>query len=266
MTAPLHGPAWPAGDPRLAAEAREHPYPLLFVTVSGAHLYGFPSSDSDFDLRGSHVLPADDCLGLDDPAWTVTLEHGRDGAEVDLVTHDLRKFATLLLGNNGYVLEQLYSPLIVLTTPAHGELKEIARGCITRGCCRHYLGFARGQWGKFERESVRRVKTLLYVYRVLLTGIHLMRTGEVNAHLLACNEAREEPLTFLPALVARKAQGKEKGALSGDDFNFHRAEVAELAAELEASALASPLPAEPTVKAELNDLLLRVRRELGGAP
>ena len=28
------------------------PYPLLFATIRGAHLYGFPSPDSDFDLRG----------------------------------------------------------------------------------------------------------------------------------------------------------------------------------------------------------------------
>ena len=34
-----------------------HPYPLLFVTVSGAHLYGFESPDSDYDLRGAHITP-----------------------------------------------------------------------------------------------------------------------------------------------------------------------------------------------------------------
>jgi integrase len=32
--------------------AQEQPYSLLFATVSGAHLYGFPSPDSDYDLRG----------------------------------------------------------------------------------------------------------------------------------------------------------------------------------------------------------------------
>ena len=37
----------------LRAEAAGHPYPLLFATVSGAHLYGFPSLDSDYDLRGA---------------------------------------------------------------------------------------------------------------------------------------------------------------------------------------------------------------------
>ena len=47
-------------------------HPLLFVTVSGAHLYGFPSPDSDFDLRGAHVLPLRSLIGLDRPAETVT--------------------------------------------------------------------------------------------------------------------------------------------------------------------------------------------------
>ena len=37
----------------------EQPYRLLFATVSGAHLYGFPSRDSDVDLRGVHVGGAD---------------------------------------------------------------------------------------------------------------------------------------------------------------------------------------------------------------
>ena len=42
---------------QLDAEVARHPYPLLFATVSGAHLYGFPSVDSYFDLRGCHILP-----------------------------------------------------------------------------------------------------------------------------------------------------------------------------------------------------------------
>jgi len=45
-------------DPRLLAEVAAHPFPLLFATVSGAHLYGFPSPDSDYDLRGAHVALA----------------------------------------------------------------------------------------------------------------------------------------------------------------------------------------------------------------
>lgn len=44
-------------SPRLHRIVSAQPYPLLFTTISGTHLYGFPSPDSDFDLRGVHVLP-----------------------------------------------------------------------------------------------------------------------------------------------------------------------------------------------------------------
>jgi hypothetical protein len=49
------------------------------------------------------------------------------GLEMDLVSHDARKFFGLLLKKNGYVLEQIFSPFIVHTTPKHEELKEICR-------------------------------------------------------------------------------------------------------------------------------------------
>ena len=39
----------------------------LFATVSGAHLYGFASRDSDVDLRGAFVAPLEEVLGLDRP-------------------------------------------------------------------------------------------------------------------------------------------------------------------------------------------------------
>lgn len=48
----------------LRAAAGEHPYPLLFATISGAHLYGFPSPDSDYDLRGAHLLSAREAVSL----------------------------------------------------------------------------------------------------------------------------------------------------------------------------------------------------------
>jgi len=40
---------------------------------------------------------------------------------MDIVSHDARKFFGLLLKKNGYVLEQLYSPLVVRATPQHSE-------------------------------------------------------------------------------------------------------------------------------------------------
>lgn len=246
-------------DPRLLAEVHSHPYPLLFATVSGAHLYGFPSPDSDWDLRGAHLLPLDGLLGLAHGPETVSRSHVRGGAEVDLVTHDARKFFSLLLRDNGYVLEQLYSPLVVHTTPEHAELKDIARGCITRACVRHYAGFAAGQWRLFDAGPPRRVKPLLYTYRVLLTGIHLMRTGRINASLPSCNAEMELP--YLDELLDRKINGEENATLDDADVDFHRGEYLRLHALLVESAGRTHLPATAgeATRAALNDLLLRVR-------
>ena len=162
-------------------------------------------------------------VGLDTGRETVESSTDEGGLELDLVTHDARKFFGLLLKKNGYVLEQLYSPLVVHTTPEHEELKAIAEGCVTRHHSHHYFGFAETQWRLFEKESPRRVKPLLYVYRVLLTGIHLMRTGEVEANLVRLNE--EARLSHVADLIARKLAGPEQSALDDGDVDFHRRRV-----------------------------------------
>lgn len=243
---------------RLRAEAARYPYPLVFATVSGAHLYGFPSPDSDFDLRGAHVLPVREVVGLDPGRETVEVSTD-DGLELDLVTHDVRKFFGLLLRKNGYVLEQLYSPLVVHTTPEHEELRALARECVTRHHSHHYLGFAATQWRLFDKERPRRVKPLLYTYRVLLTGIHLMRSGEVEANLVRLNaDAR---LSHVDDLIARKLAGPEQSAVGDADVEFHREEYDRLRAELEEAHRASRLPEAPSARPALNDLLVRLRRQ-----
>jgi predicted nucleotidyltransferase len=244
-------------DSRLEPFVQRHPYPLIFMTVSGAHLYGFPSPDSDWDLRGVHVLPAREVVGLDVGPDTVEQSTVYEGLEMDLVTHDLIKFFNLLLRRNGYVLEQVFSPLVLRTSPEHEELKALSNACITRHHAHHYLGFAETQWRLFEKEQPRRVKPLLYVYRVLLTGIHLMRTGRVEPNLLTLNE--EFRLPYVPELVQRKLSGPEKGTLPQSDFSFHEQEFRRLREELERARDTSSLQEAPTARAGLNDLLVRLR-------
>ena len=260
-------------DPRLDRIVAAQPYPLLFATISGAHLYGFPSPDSDFDLRGAHVLPLNKVVGLEVQDETVQDSRIIEGLEMDIVSHDVRKFFGLLLKKNGYVLEQLFSPLIVQAAPAHAELKTICRpagqaaatGVVTRHHSHHYFGFAETQWTLFLKESPRRVKPLLYVYRVLLTGIHLMRTGEIEANLVTLNETFRLP--YVPDLVARKLSGPEQSVLAEADIGFYESEYERLRTELQAAHEASQLPEIPdeATRAALNDLLIRVRTK-GAVP
>ena len=244
--------------PLLKKQVEQHPYPLIFATISGAHLYGFPSPDSDFDLRGVHVLPLKEVVGLQTGPETIEKSGVHDGIEIDLVTHDAKKFFSLLLKKNGYVLEQLLSPLVVHTTPEHAELKEVAARCVTRHHAHHYFGFAETQWKLFEKEDPPRVKPLLYVYRVLLTGIHLMQTGVIEANLVHLNETAK--LSYLDDLIQRKVTGAEKERLTEADLSFHRSEYDRLRGALQLAHESSRLPEVPDTGAALHDLLVGLRR------
>ncbi|MGW4205455.1 nucleotidyltransferase domain-containing protein [Streptomyces sp. NPDC004726] len=235
----------------------EQPDPLLFATISGAHLYGFPSRDSDVDLRGVHLLPVAELVGLGEPEETRTRMWDRDGTEMDLVTHDLRKFVRLMLRPNGYVLEQLLSPLVVHTSTVHGELAALAPGVLTSHHAHHYRGFAGTQWRLFERTG--ELKPLLYTFRALLTGIHLMRGGGIQAHLPTLIGEVTAP-AYLPDLIAAKAEA-EHGPASGVGRERAQTDVKALHAVLDEARLDSALPAVPTVRDALADLVVRVRLE-----
>lgn len=244
-------------DPRLNNQVAAHPYPLLFATISGAHLYGFPSADSDFDLRGVHLLPLPQIVGLSEGEQTVEKAGIYDGLEIDLVTHEAKKFFGLMLKKNGYVLEQLLSPLVVCTSSEHEELKQIAADCITKHHAHHYFGFAETQWELFQKADPPHVKPLLYVYRVLMTGIHLMRTGEIEANLVRLND--DSRLPFIADLIQRKTGGPELGRLDAADLKFHEREYQRLRSMLQTEFETSRLPEVPTAAAALNELLVRIR-------
>lgn len=238
----------------LRAVAGRGPTPV-FATISGAHLYGFASPDSDVDLRGAFLLTAAEMVGLYPPAETLTIED-QSVIDLDWVGHDVRKFARLMTSHNGYVLEQLYSPLVVVATPAFDELRALGRGCITRPTVRHYLGFANGRRRRIH-EPKPTVKHLLYAYRVYLSGIHLMRTGEVVANLPVLNEAFA--YRHVDELVQRKREGAEKMLLAADEIARHDVLLDELEATLREAHEKSALPEEPTTVAALNDFVVRLR-------
>ncbi|MBL1107727.1 nucleotidyltransferase domain-containing protein [Streptomyces sp. 5-8] len=240
----------------LAPVVAEQPDPLLLATVSGAHLYGFPSQDSDVDLRGVHLLPAAELLGLREPEETRSRTWVRDGVELDLVTHDLRKFVRLMLRRNGYVLEQLLSPLVVHTSDAHRELAALAPRVLTRHHAHHYRGFAATQWRLFAKTD--ELKPLLYTFRVLLTGIHLMRTGEVQAHLPTLLDQDGAP-DYLPELIAAKAE-QEHGRAVVDHARVE-VDVKRLHTLLDEAQAGSALPDATDAHDALNDLVVRLRLE-----
>jgi hypothetical protein len=255
MTPAQQDEVWAMVDRAYLAEVAHRQHPPVFATISGAHLYGFASPDSDVDLRGAFLLPTRAVLGLRPPDETITVSD-QSRIDLDWVAHDLRKFARMMTSHNGYALEQLFSPLVVVSTPAFEELRALGAGCITRPTVRHYQGFARGRRMRL-REPDPTVKHALYAYRVFLSGIHLMRTGEIVANLAVLNDAFRNPT--IDELVARKRAGAEKMALDAHELAHHEELLDGLEAELRAAHAASQLPEEPTTTAALDDLVVRVR-------
>ncbi len=232
-------------------------YPLLFATVSGAHLYGFPSHNSDYDLRGVHVLPVNEIIGLLPLKETIETAELKKGLDLDLVTHDLKKFINLMQKNNGYVLEQLYSPIVIHSTEEHLELKTLGERCVTKYHAHHYLGFAESQWKLYNKDEDKRIKPLLYVFRVLLTGIYLMKTGLIEANLTALNE--EFKLPYITDLIQKKASFGEKAVMNDKDFSFYESEYERLISLLEEAFKKTKLRETCECKEDLSDFLVRTR-------
>ena len=84
-----------------------------------------------------------------------------------------------------------------------------------------------------------------------------METGEVEANLVQLNERFN--LEYIPDLVARKLTGPEKSVLDEADIAFHQHEFERLTLSLEQAMEKSHLPEAPSARADLNNLLVRVR-------
>lgn len=255
--------------PALAALAEAGPRPL-FATLSGAHLYGFPSPDSDFDLRGAFVAPLRRVLGLQDLRETYVQEDpefdlaGRT-IELDWVAHEVGKYCRLLNRADGVVLEQVFSPLVVIPSPWLEELRALAEGCVAKVIANHYRGFFRTKRQELTKKPT--VKNLLYAQRVALSGVHALRTGRIEANLPTLAELY--PNLAPPSvadLVARKREGPERGLLSESELLGEESALEALEAGLEAANEASTLPFKPTAGAALSDFVVRARLALGGAP
>lgn len=147
------------------------------------------------------------------------------------------------------------SPLVVATSPLHEEMRALVPGLVTSNHAHHYLGFARTQWRLFERTN--ELKPLLYAFRVLLTGIHLMRTGEVEADLTRL--AGDGPSYLIPLIEAKRAA--EHGALPADAPGAAgiEADVAALTARLEDERDRSDLPEVPSNRRAVHDLVVTAR-------
>jgi len=203
--------------------------------------------------NGNERIAPRACLDL--PELTVERKCDHVGTEVELVSHEVGKYLRLLVRNNCYILEQVFSPIVVMGHDFLDQLRPLARRCITRHHYHPYQGFYAAQNKLIAKEQPKRAKPVLYAYRVLMTGIHLLRTGEVEANLLRLNE--HFGFGFLGELIARKVTA-ENIALGEVDWSFHEARLTNLAAELDRAFAESKLPKDRDRKS-VHEFLVNLR-------
>lgn len=135
-------------EQRLSAIETGEGVTLLLAVESGSRAWGFPSPDSDYDVRFIYVRPRD---------WYLNLEFGRDVIEfpitddIDLNGWDVRKAVRLLLNSNAIVSEWHSSPIRYRPDhPAMTQMSDLVRRMFNpRGVALHYAnlgGNAAERW------------------------------------------------------------------------------------------------------------------------
>jgi uncharacterized protein len=230
---------------------REH----VVVYLSGAHAYGFPSPDSDLDIKCVHIAPTSALLGLEQPATTFDRAEVLRGVEVDYTSNELHALLLGVLLGNGNFIERVLGDSTLQEASLLQELRPLVRRALSRKVHRHYRGFATSQLRAMEAKPT--VKKTLYVLRTALTGTHLLRSGELVTDVTQLldtygfGEARE--------LVAAKLAG-EQSPLSDAMRDKWLKDLARAFEILDAAEASSPLPQEPSNQPELNSWLIEVRK------
>ena len=155
---------------RLAEVEARHGVRVLYAIESGSRAWGFPSPDSDYDVRFLYVHPRDWYLSVNEARDVI--EEGVDEMDFDVAGWDLRKALRLFLKANPALWEWLVSPIVYRDEGGVAErLREIAaEGYSPKALAYHYLSTAREKERRqiAAKETVK-AKKYVYALRPLLT-------------------------------------------------------------------------------------------------
>lgn len=201
---------------RLTAIEADEGVRILMAVESGSRAWGFPSPDSDYDVRFLYVRPRD---------WYLSLTPGRDVIEepildeIDLNGWDARKALGLLLKSNAVVSEWIESPIRYRPDdPFVARLADLADAMLdARALAHHYARLGRtaaDRWLNGTGDVA--VKKYFYALRPALAIRVLRRMPDrrppMNLQaLVALADLPEAMVTSIDMLVAAKARTNERG-------------------------------------------------------
>ena len=150
----------------LAQIEREEEVKILHAVESGSRAWGFPSPDSDYDVRFIYVRK---------PEYYLKLEKTRDVIELpindilDINGWDLNKTLRLLHSSNPTLFEWMSSPIVYRQTDFIDRLSPILDSYFScKSGLHHYLSMAEGNYRDYLKSDMVKIKKYFYVLRPVL--------------------------------------------------------------------------------------------------
>jgi len=190
---------------------QEYEIHLLFACESGSRAWGFPSPDSDYDIRFIFRHPTDAYLSIFEPKDTITLMDGLlDGSGWDLL-----KALRLGAKSNVSLFEWLQSPIVYHVQEGfQQQLWEALLPCFQpRTAIHHYLGIAKSTLHRNFKDEEVEIKKYFYVLRPVFAARYITQHQQPAPmefrELLQYLDGEEEVAEAIEQLLEQKAEAEE---------------------------------------------------------
>lgn len=147
---------------------QKHQVKVLYACETGSRAWGFPSPDSDYDVRMIYMHDIDWYLSLSDKKDTI--EYMSEDGELDVTGWDIKKCLQLMWKSNGALLERVQSPVVYREeNKISSLLKEYSEKCFAPiATMHHYLGMAKNSFEEVDGKDEIKLKKLFYALRATL--------------------------------------------------------------------------------------------------
>ncbi len=183
---------------------------ILYACETGSRAWGFPSPDSDFDIRFVYVHERDWYLSLGQPKDTVEIMDG----DLDITGWNLKKCLTLLKKSNAPLIERFQSPIEYYV---EAEFKEAFQKLIATyyspiAVFYHHHSLAKKFWEELKDKEAFKLKSFFYLIRSLLSCNWIIKDNTVLPMDIEglMQYIDEEHANQLRQLIALKATVGEK--------------------------------------------------------
>jgi len=141
---------------------------ILWACETGSRAWGFPSTDSDYDIRLIYLHKKDWYLTLTDQKDSI--EMMLDNNDIDISGWELKKSLNLLRKSNAPLLERIQSPIVYQSDEAFmADLRPIAQLSYSKiATIHHYLSMAKKFIDELESSDTFKLKKFFYTLRSAL--------------------------------------------------------------------------------------------------